>query len=51
MNKDAIKRYLVADAHYGHKNMEQFCGRPSGFEYKLNTNIKHMVLEYLTNAC
>lgn len=43
MNKDAIRRYLVADAHYGHKNMEQFCGRPRGFEYKLNTNIKHTV--------
>jgi calcineurin-like phosphoesterase family protein len=43
MNKDAIRVYLVPDAHYGHKNMEQFCGRPRGFEYKVNTNIKHIV--------
>ena len=43
MNKDAIRTYLVPDAHYGHKNMEQFCGRPKGFEYKLNANIKHIV--------
>lgn len=43
MNKDAIRRYLLADYHAGHKNMEQFCGRPSGFEYKTNTNIKHIV--------
>lgn len=43
MNKDAVRRYLVADAHYGHSNMQQFCGRPSGFEYKLNAHIRHMV--------
>lgn len=43
MNKDAVRRYILADAHYGHKNMEQFCGRPSGFEYKTNANIKHIV--------
>ena len=43
MNKDAVRRYIVADAHYGHKNMEQFCGRPKGFEYKINANIKHIV--------
>ena len=43
MNKNAIRTYILADSHYGHKNMEQFCGRPSGFEYKLNANIKHTV--------
>ncbi len=43
MNKDAIRRYILADVHYGHKNMEQFCGRPPGFEYKTNANIKHIV--------
>ena len=43
MNKDAVRKYILADAHYGHKSMEQFCGRPSGFEYKINANIKHIV--------
>jgi len=43
MNKDAIRRYLIADYHAGHRNMEQFCGRPPGFEYKTNANIKHIV--------
>lgn len=43
MNKDAVRRYLLPDSHYGHKNMEDFCGRPSGFEYKINNNIKHIV--------
>ena len=43
MNKDAVRRYILADAHYGHRNMESFCGRPRGFEYKTNTNIKHIV--------
>jgi len=43
MNKDAIRRYLVADAHYGHKRIQEFTGRPKGFEYKLNANIKHIV--------
>ena len=56
MNKDAIRRYLIADAHYGHKNMMQFTGRPEGFEYKINHNIKHLVrpqdeIIYLGDVC
>jgi calcineurin-like phosphoesterase family protein len=43
MNKDAVRRYLIADAHYYHKNMEQFTGRPPDFTELINKNIKHTV--------
>ena len=43
MNKDAIRRYLLADSHFHHKNVEQFCGRPSDFEERISKNIKHIV--------
>jgi len=43
MNKDAVRRYLLPDAHYYHKNIEQFTGRPPDFINRINTNIKHIV--------
>lgn len=43
MNKDAVRRYLIADAHYHHKNMQQFTGRPEDFTERINKNIRHIV--------
>lgn len=43
MNKDAIRRYIIADAHFFHKNMGQFCGRPDDFTERIIKNIKHIV--------
>jgi len=27
--------YVIADTHFGHANMREYCGRPEGFERKL----------------
>jgi len=43
MNKDAVRRYLLPDSHFYHKNMEQFTGRPTDFAERIIKNIKHVV--------
>jgi len=28
-----MKYWVISDTHFGHRKMEEYCGRPSGFEY------------------
>lgn len=42
-NKEAVRRYILPDAHYGHNRVCEFCDRPISFENKINNNIKTIV--------
>ena len=35
--------WLIADTHFGHVRMKEFCNRPDGFEYKILRYIREYV--------
>lgn len=40
-----MKYWVIADTHFGHDKMKEYCGRPDGFEIKTLKNIKSLVGE------
>jgi calcineurin-like phosphoesterase family protein len=35
--------WIITDTHFGHKKMQEYCGRPEGFEETIIKNIHHTV--------
>jgi calcineurin-like phosphoesterase family protein len=52
----AMNYWVISDTHFGHARMMEFCGRPEGFERRIQTNLRaHLnpsdVLFHLGDIC
>lgn len=41
MEKNRI--WVISDTHFGHKKMEEYCGRPKNFEEKIIKNLHRLI--------